>query len=167
MKKYLIILIAGAVFFSACMSTDTTDKPDPSTTESLPEIAWTRIDADFFESSDELALLTLDELPFSAKIPEGWTWTENPEEYILWIDEGSTGSITISKNPLSNPDDFSANEEAKFYLGFGVSTYCLDENCLIHSKKLDDVYPAIVTNRGFNEKELGEVELIFQNFETD
>lgn len=155
MKKYLVFITAFVLIFSACG------------TEELPEIGWTRIDADFFEGSDEMAKLNLDEVPFSVEIPDGWSWTETPPEYILWIDQGSVGSITIDKNPVREELSVLVSDEWIVFQGKeGVKTYCSEEQCFV-SLNEGQIYSAIVTDRNFSEKELTQVGSILRSFEVD
>lgn len=84
MKKLLFgsWVLACLAVFSGCTSKD--------------QVNVTRVDEELFGANK----VSVDALPFSVTLPDGWTVREEPLLFTLAFDDGASGYIQVAKNPV-------------------------------------------------------------------
>ncbi len=157
MKKTL--LIALCVLMAGCLTLPAEEQ----------EIDVTVIDEDFFDLSDEWMSVPFEELPFSVEIPSWWSFTENSAEYILWFDEGVSGSIVFDKSPKDGGLSELVPDGSEVIPGAteDLTSFCDGDSCVVQINELHELYGFVVSDKGFSDSEKAEVKEIIGRLGSD
>lgn len=125
--------------------------------------------------SDEWLTVPLEELPFSLKMPAGWTFTETAPEYLVSLDDGLKASLHFDKRPKEKsswlewvPDGSSVLSTAQEDLTLFCYWPSVDlRQCTVDSSTFAALYTFSITEKNVSEVEKNQIKDILKSFTLD